>query len=117
MKRWRQDLPVTRKAWHLHRRGHVEFNKRRSQDINAGQLPPGSDPNQVDCPCDNQLGRFRKKDAYDCGRSRCQVCHGYKLPWREKSAKERLADFGFREQIREWSAGFELATEKTGVRH
>ncbi|MSR55916.1 MAG: hypothetical protein EXS09_21985 [Gemmataceae bacterium] len=101
MKRWHQDETVTLREWRHHHRGHVEYNKGRSQGHLAGQRLPGSDPRDVDCNCDDQPGRFRKRHAHDCGKARCQICHGYKFPCRRKSAKERLADMALKEQIRE----------------
>lgn len=99
MKRWHEDYAVIRRQWRRHRRGHVESNKGRSQGDGPGQRRPGSDPADVDCRCDDQPGRFRKRDAHDCGRARCQVCHGYKFPKREPTRQERVADRVFREQL------------------
>jgi hypothetical protein len=92
MKRWHDEYALTRRQWRRHRRGHVEYNMGRSQGFGPGQRPPGSDPREVDCPCDAEVGRFRKRDAHDCGRARCQVCDGYKIPKREPTRKEREAD-------------------------
>jgi hypothetical protein len=101
MKRWHDEYALTIRQWHRHRRGHVEYNMGKSQGFDPGQRPPGSDPRKVDCPCDAQAGRFRKRDAHDCGRARCQVCHGYKVPKRQPTRKERLAVLAFREQLRD----------------
>ncbi len=76
MKRWHEDQRVTRREWQRHRRRHVLENLRRSQGNGLGQQPPGADPREVDCPCDDQPGRFRKLHGRDCGRARCQLCHG-----------------------------------------
>jgi hypothetical protein len=92
---------VTRREWLRHRRGHVESNLSRGQGDGPGQRPPGSDPREVDCPCDDQASRFRKRRGRGCGRARCQVCHGYKFPSRQPTRKERLADRVFREQLKE----------------
>lgn len=105
MKRWHEEYAVTMREWRRHRRGHVETNRTRGQGYGPGQRPPGSDPREVGCVCDDQPGRFRKRDAHDCGRARCQLCHGYKVPKRELTRRERLADRVFREQVREWAAG------------
>lgn len=62
----------------------------------------------VDCPCDLQAGRFRKKDAYDCGQPRCRVCHHYKFLHRgrhEPTRQELLADRRQREQLRDEDDG------------
>jgi hypothetical protein len=101
MRRWHEDQAVTRREWLRHRRDHVLFNMRGSQGDGPEQRPPGSDPREVDCPCDDQAGRFRKRRGLGCGRARCQVCHGYKFPKRMPTGKEREADRVFREQLRE----------------
>ena len=33
----------------------------------------------IDCECELQAGRFRKKKALDCGKARCLVCHYEKI--------------------------------------
>lgn len=51
----------------------------------------------VDCPCDKQAGRFRKKDAYDCGNTKCFICHSNKLPKRTKTKQEEKSDLYLKE--------------------
>jgi hypothetical protein len=101
LRRWHEDEAVTRREWLRHRRGPAAYNMRRGQGDGPGQQPYGSDPREVDCTCDDQPGRFRKRRGRGCGRARCQVCHGYKFPKREPTGKEREADRVFREQLRE----------------
>ena len=48
-----------------------------------------------------QLGRFRKKDAWDCGRSRCAGCHSDKYPKRTPTRHEEESSRAFREQLAE----------------
>jgi hypothetical protein len=55
----------------------------------------------VDCECDEQIGRFRKKDAYDCGKTRCIICHGEKVLG-ITAMREIRADLDFREQLEEF---------------
>jgi hypothetical protein len=95
MKRWHDDYPITRREWRKHRRAHVESNK------DAGARRVGLDPRDVDCPCDDQPGRFRKRHAFDCGKPRCRVCHFNKYPKREKHEHEVRSDLAFQEQLRE----------------
>jgi hypothetical protein len=52
----------------------------------------------VTCVCDLQAGRFRKRDAYDCGRPRCGVCHHEKWP-RQQTRAEKLAELRLVEQV------------------
>lgn len=95
MKRWHEDYHISLREWRKHRRTHVESNKN-----NSGRRI-GVDPFQVDCDCDEQVGRFRKKDAGDCGNSRCYICHSDKLPKRSLTQQEVVADIKFKEQLKE----------------
>lgn len=104
MRRWHEDRAVTRREWLRHRRDHLELNRSRNQGDAPGQRPPGSDPGEVDCRCDDQAGRFRKRHGRGCGRARCQVCHGYKFPKRQPTRNECLADRLLREQLKELAA-------------
>ena len=50
----------------------------------------------------NQRGRFKKRDIYDCGKSKCSICHGgRKYPKRTRTQKEILSLHGFKEQVQE----------------
>lgn len=51
---------------------------------------------------ENQKGRYRKKDAYDCGKPGCKMCHGDKI-WDQKTIKDEKSEFVFKEQLREAS--------------
>lgn len=93
MKRWYEDWKVTYREWKKHRRMHVEVNRYRNR--------VGVSAYVVDCECDEQVGRFRKTDAYDCGKPRCWMCHGDKYPKRSKHEQEIESDLSFREQLRE----------------
>ncbi len=50
------------------------------------------------------LGRFRKKDAFDCGRSKCGICHCDKIMRPGRTRQEEAARLSFREQEREMVA-------------
>jgi hypothetical protein len=79
MKRWHEDWAVTLGQWWLHARiGH------------EGQA--------TGCPCDRQVGRFRKRRGLGCGRARCQLCHFEKIHG-VKTHAERTADARFLEQL------------------
>jgi hypothetical protein len=87
MRRYHEDMPRT-----------IKEHRRHMQRVHGWPRQP------ITCICDLQAGRFRKKDAFDCGRSRCLLCHGEKLLARP-SVKDRiqrdrwrdsLADAGFR---------------------
>lgn len=99
MKRWHEDYKITLREWKKHRRSHVESNKNNS----ARRI--GLDPQQVDCECDEQKGRFRKKDAFDCGNPQCGICHSDKFPKRDKHEHELKSELDFKEQIKELRNG------------
>ena len=90
MKRWYEERYITYRNWQNHLNLHRESN-----------LAKGISPDDIKCICDKQIGRFRKKDAYDCGKTECFICHsdkvlGYKKP------QERIADIRFIEQTNEY---------------
>jgi hypothetical protein len=93
MKRWHEEQEVALREWKKHRRMHVESNQYRNR--------VGISAYAVECECDEQVGRFRKTDAYDCGNPRCGICHGDKYPKRFKHTQEIKSEFFFREQLRE----------------
>ena len=93
MKRYHDEIAGTMRQWKIHRRSHVESNKYRNR--------LGVSVYVVDCECDEQIGRFRKKDAYDCGNTRCGICHSDKFPKRTPHEQESISEMGFEEQIRE----------------
>ena len=109
MKRWHQDFTVSKRQWKRHRRMHVDSNKNYSIGFQAQRV--GVSAYEVDCECDDQIGRFRKKDAYDCGHTQCFMCHGDKFPKREPTEQEMISEMSFREQLMEMA---EKTEEKRG---
>lgn len=95
MKRWHEEINVANRNWRNHRRMHVESNKDHSRNR------IGIDPYEVDCTCDDQVGRFRKRDAYDCGKPHCFSCHSEKYPKRSLTEQELRSDRDFEEQVKE----------------
>jgi hypothetical protein len=95
MKRWHEDYKITLREWKKHRRSHTERNKDWQKSIGVSAYV-------VDCECDEQKGRFRKKDAFDCGNKKCYMCHSDKFPKRSKSKQEIEFDLKFQEQIQEF---------------
>lgn len=94
MKRWHEEQHIAKREWKKHRTFHVEMNKGSNNRI-------GLDPQLVDCRCDEQVGRFRKKDAHDCGNTRCGICHSDKYPKRSKHEHEIISEIDFEEQVKE----------------
>ncbi len=101
MKRQYEDRKITRREWKEHRLIHIELSGIRGIGWGPGQRQPGSDPQDIGCACDKQVGRFRKRDAYDCGRPGCGICHGDKFPRRSWTRQEIRAELRFQEQLRE----------------
>lgn len=48
---------------------------------------------------DMQRDRFRKKHAFDCGNTRCCICHSDKHPKRKETRQELSVEFRFREEF------------------
>ncbi len=94
MRRWHEDYARTLREWRKHYLDHVWNNVNFGREI-------GRDPYDIDCVCDMQKGRFRKRRAFDCGKTRCQLCHGEKYPRRERTRRELLAELKFREALGE----------------
>lgn len=94
MKRWHEEYNVFHRQWKIHHKSHVESNKGSNRNI-------GKDPYEVDCVCDEQVGRFRKKDAWDCGNTKCGICHQDKFPKRQLTNKEIKSNISFKEQLKE----------------
>ena len=82
MKRRHEERKITRREWNKHRRIHLWMG-------------------DVDCICDKQVGRFRKRDAYDCGMPKCWICHSDKFPRGSWTRQEIRAELRFQEQVRE----------------
>ena len=93
MKRWQKDYSITKREFNKHYQSHVKSNK------NWTRNRIGVSAYVVDCKCDEQKGRFRKKDAFDCGIAKCLVCHSDKYPKRSKTKQELDFDLKYKEQI------------------
>ena len=79
-------------------RHEIQLARRRQKEHLA--LVHGWPEKPVDCVCDRQVGRFRKRKAGGCGRARCYLCHGDKLLKRPHRG-DRLADLNMKEGIKE----------------
>lgn len=55
------------------------------------------------CDCEFQVGRFRKRDSFDCGRTRCLLCHFGKVMY-IPSVKDRIASERARSSIEDYLA-------------
>jgi hypothetical protein len=102
MRRWHQDYKIARRNWRIHRKSHVESNLSQSVGYEPWQRKPGASPFVVKCACDEQVGRFRKKDAWDCGKPHCMICHSDKFPKRDKTHQEVNSERDFKEALKEF---------------
>ncbi|HLW64197.1 MAG TPA: hypothetical protein VKS79_02685 [Gemmataceae bacterium] len=82
MKRWHREVHIARRNHREHLRGY------------------GWPKRQVHCTSELQKGRFRKKDAHDCGKARCLLCHFHKV-FDLPQIKDKMKEFSFREQLRD----------------
>jgi len=98
MKRWHEDYKITLREWKKHHDSHIERNKTWTRNR------IGVSAYVVDCTCDEQKGRFRKKDAFDCGNKHCYICHSDKYPKRSKTKQELDFDLKYKEQIDEFNS-------------
>jgi hypothetical protein len=63
----------------------------------------------IDCECEFQVGRFRKRKAFDCGRSRCQLCSYVKI-FGIASHQDRIRALRFKDSLADYFE--ESATEQ-----
>ena len=97
MKRWHEEFRATYREWRKHYISHVESN------ISYNRAP-GRDPYVIDCDCDHQKGRFRKRRAWGCGKTQCLLCHSDKFPKRQTTHDERRSELKLKEGIEELMA-------------
>jgi hypothetical protein len=86
------------------KRAHDEANRTKREHVRHLRMSHGWPMKKVTCPCDIQAGRFRKMDAFDCGRPKCRICHWDKFLHNGKhvpTRKEKLAELTTREQLGE----------------
>ena len=55
----------------------------------------------VDCECELQAGRFRKKKALGCGKSRCLLCHYDKL-MKVASVKVHIREQRYEDSLKDY---------------
>ncbi len=55
----------------------------------------------VDCPCDIQAGRFRKRKALGCSKARCLVCN-YGKVFKIASIKDRIREQKFTDSLHDY---------------
>lgn len=83
MRRWHQEVPLMQKRMKLERKKHGV-----GPDVHDGEI----------CHCLLGIGFVRKRKPYDCGRTRCMLCHTEKY-WPDKSRarkKREAIEFNLR---------------------
>lgn len=88
MRRAAVERARTKSEWKKHRWQHVQTNMQLS-GLLRGRI--GVSAYVVDCQCDEQQGRFRKRHALGCGLSQCYMCKGHKYPKRQRTRQELRA--------------------------
>jgi hypothetical protein len=58
----------------------------------------------VNCICEFQIGRFRKRKALGCGRSRCLLCHFEKI-FSVPSVKDRIRENRYLDSLSDFLGG------------
>ena len=87
MKRWHDEEKITKRNW----KNHLDMHRQSTIDRGGN----------VEGVCNHhQAGRFRKKDAYDCGKTQCRICHWDKIKKIKHRSVEK-ADASYKEQIGE----------------
>jgi hypothetical protein len=86
VKRYHQELDRTKRTHRRHVRQLHQWPER-----------------QLDCVCEFQVGRFRKKKALGCGKPRCLLCHYSKILGID-SIQDRVRHQRFIESMREYLA-------------
>lgn len=87
MKRYHQELERTRKVHRLHLRRLYQS--------------PAAPVNRI---CEFQVGRFRKRKAFGCGRTRCLLCH-YEKIYAIASVKDRIRERRFLDSLNDYLNG------------
>lgn len=101
MYRWHKDRSITYRQWKKHHRIHVESNVDNNYVRDGENYILRSSIWDVDCACDTQIGRFRKIDAFDCGKTACSWCNPDKYPKRNPTYQEWCAQKKLEEGIEE----------------
>lgn len=95
MKRWHNDKTHTQREWKKYYKHRVESNKWMSK--------VGKSPYEGLCSRDIQVGRYRKRKAFDCGNPQCYICHSDKFPKRDDTHQEVTNKLTFKEQLKEFN--------------
>jgi len=81
MKRWHEDAARTKREW---RKYEQRCNNWGNPYCYSGEI-----------------GRFRKRKAVACTKTRCGICKHHKYPRREKTVEEVRSETFFKEALKE----------------
>ena len=84
MKRYHQELGRTKRV-----------HRRHLQELHNWPTAP------VHCVCEFQVGRFRKRKAFGCGKSRCLLCH-FEKTFGIDSVKDRTQDQRYLDSLNDY---------------
>ena len=84
MKRYHQELERTKRVHRRHLHG-----------LHNWPIAP------LDCVCEFQVGRFRKRKAFGCGKSRCLLCH-FEKTFGIDSVKDRTQDQRYLDSLNDY---------------
>jgi hypothetical protein len=76
----------------------LKERRRTSSVYRLAYLSPDDSFNKFE----TQRGRYRKKDAYDCGNPKCMLCHSEKILG-IKPFSQKKADADFKDQLKDAS--------------
>lgn len=58
----------------------------------------------INCVCEFQIGRFRKRKPFGCGKARCLLCH-YEKVFGIASVKDRIREQQFLDSLNDYFGG------------
>ena len=86
MRRWQQDRERMIRRW------RIEIAKHEQYPHMALAVAPPDHCDTDDCHCYRGMGYFRKRHPFDCGKTRCGLCHWYKhFPGSGRANRRRAA--------------------------
>ena len=85
LKRYHQELERTKRVHRQHLRDLHQWPRQ-----------------EIDCVCELQVGRFRKRKALGCGKSRCLLCHFDKI-FGLQSVKDQIRQQRFLDSFEDYS--------------
>lgn len=90
MRRWHEDYKISFREWKKYYNREIKYQ-------HEWGIQFGYELGHI-----KEIGRFRKKDAYDCGIPRCKICHYEKFYQKRSSTyQEWCSDLKMKEGLAE----------------